>query len=625
MTNKESNIKPKYVNIAVDDSGKETINYEDAPELPGSVPKCRPYVNVVPLEVSDEKYCSTSPQKELVVSGAKYQSQSPKKTQERSLSGNSPDKSPLRRHLSETGSRSSRKGPLTEARDGVTVPGFLIDVSDSSPISTEQAIANAKLRVLIPQGAATGKGCEKCEDLMELLATWQIGAGSLTRNYSRILALLMRTRDSAMALECRLNEQTRASPSSPVTTAGSSTTSASVSNMAREARRTGLPSADNAVPGATPLRAPSRIPKNRQSMYVNTSGMGFAAAGIREHDLAENMYPSREDSTSSTPSPSPVMVNSATYAKDLKDLNTHLWDAIDLCQQLAAACFKNTHLSKPPSKGGDNKTPSHSNPSSSPPSQSSDPLSRSTPSSGFVRKHSAGMTGPASNYKPSLQAITEMRGSGSLKKKKRQRTLERVPSAPSLECSTEIVSSSNDGETHSDSESDFVTVTAEEIPDSVTKATIVSTKKEKGTSQGVTKKGVPEIERVTTEADESSQESDDTAANSIEVEGGTPPTADSSAGLKSESPNHAMPEPYESSSEDQTSVMTSMSLPSDKDMMVNERADSVLSSASTYTDSDVKYVMSKIASLEEERYGLLETIDQLHTENSTVSLYSTVP
>ena len=43
--------------------------------------------------------------------------------------------------------------------------------------------------------------------------------------------------------------------------------------------------------------------------------------------------------------------------------------------------------------------------------------------------------------------------------------------------------------------------------------------------------------------------------------------------------------------------------------------DSILS---TYSDSDVKQVMSKIASLEEERIKLLDTIDKLHHQNQLV-------
>ena len=44
--------------------------------------------------------------------------------------------------------------------------------------------------------------------------------------------------------------------------------------------------------------------------------------------------------------------------------------------------------------------------------------------------------------------------------------------------------------------------------------------------------------------------------------------------------------------------------------------DSILS---TYSDSDVKQVMSKIADLEEERIKLLDTIDNLHHDNQLVS------
>ena len=53
----------------------------------------------------------------------------------------------------------------------------------------------------------------------------------------------------------------------------------------------------------------------------------------------------------------------------------------------------------------------------------------------------------------------------------------------------------------------------------------------------------------------------------------------------------------------------------------NNARDSILS---TYSDNDVKQVMTKIASLEEERIKLLDTIDKLHKDNQLVRLL-TVP
>ena len=49
-----------------------------------------------------------------------------------------------------------------------------------------------------------------------------------------------------------------------------------------------------------------------------------------------------------------------------------------------------------------------------------------------------------------------------------------------------------------------------------------------------------------------------------------------------------------------------------------EEEEEAFASQEAFSDSDVKHVMSKIASLEEDRLKLLHTIDQLQTDNQQV-------
>lgn len=493
-----------YVNIVRKKNGEETVNYKESPELIGSSLEHHPYVNV---SVRQKDGVSSS-RKHRPVSGVDNLN-FPKKSSHNSL-----DASSLRRYLSETELLSTRKGLSADSRDQVMMPGFLDNVSNLSPISTEQAIANAKLRLLNPQGVAKGSDCSRCDDLVNLLATSHIESGSLTRNYSRILGLLIQIRGAAMALECRLDQRAGSPfPSSTTSNAAAASLSQGSTTM-REVRDTGILTTTAAV-AVRHMPASSRPLKSRQSMFVNHTGLALTTAGIRgERDIAENMYPIRKGSTTSLSNPAPVMINSAALTKDLTDLKSHLGNAIDLCQQLAASCFKNTHLST-----------LHKN-----------HVSNSTHTSGHAKKNNTEMADPGFNYTPFLPVTTEMR----------QR---RAPSAPSLECSTEL-GTSHSRKTPTDTE-------------------IMATADAKASSSGL--------------------EEDLT-----------------------------MPK-FTNSSEERTNTEVDVSLSSDEDVKVSSGRTSELGSVCVYSESDVKYVMSKIASLEEERYRLLETIDQLHIENSTVS------
>ena len=519
MASKVSGLKQTVhdSNIAAKESDRVNI---DCPEPHG--PSCR-HGNIS-TSGGEESLSSSAPQKISAMNHANTKD-TQKRTRERSRNHNSSDIAYLRRYLSETELLLSSKSQSTDSGDKMTLPG---SHEDSDPLSSisKQAIANAKLRLLSTQGSVREDGCDKCDSLMELLATWQIRAGQLTRNYGRILALLTQTRHSVIALECKFDQPARSS--------FSKTSSFSMGSTTNEGRAAGsavtgssLATTATSPTSASVLRevAARRNPKKRQSMFVNNTSAASLDADVREPDLAEKMYPNREYITSSFPAPTPVPVTSATFAKELKDLNNNLGGAIDLCQQLAAACFKNTYLSKLPSE-----------------------LSNSTQSP-LVKKHSTRLATADCNSlcNPSLHAIRELR----------QKLVERVPSAPSLDTFNGTLTSSHKL-SHSDLENDFVKVNAE-----------------------------------------------DAAQQMVE----------SSSHLMHNLSQKSLPELSESSSDGPTRMMIDVA--GDEDGKVEEKKEPV--PICTYSDSDVKYVMSKISSLEEERYKLLENIDLLHTENATVS------
>lgn len=429
-----------------------------------------------------------------------------------------------------------RHSSLNEGRYNIVSPGRI------TSCSAEQAVADAKLKLLMPGQSGS---CENCNELSRLLAMWEIGVSGLTRNYSRILAHLIKIRNSSMALEFRLKHATE-----PVQQPKSI-----------------------ATPIATPqasLAPPSRYQKNRQSMFVNIGSSGVAS--IRDHDIAENMYPERRATTgTSETGTQQAPPTSAPYAGDMKDLNSHLEEAIDLCQQLAAACFKTNHLSDSPSASRSQSSIRH------------DPA--------LVRKHSTGASPNGNVYKPALQSISEKRLTSGKKKRKRQRTLERVPSAPNLELSGEMTSSCGS----SDLESSFVKISKEEVPDLVTNSSpSVSNGRQQSRDavRGVAVEG--EGPGVLAEVKGSQDLTDDGQGVSADVCG----SFSSGIGVSVVSDHDAESAVY--------------------------RPESVISSISTYSDTDVKCVMSKIASLEEERYKLLETINALQEDNSVVCFVSVI-
>ncbi len=288
--------------------------------------------------------------------------------------------------------------------------------------SCEQSVSDVKFELLT--SGRVSSGCDRCNELNHLLAAWEIGVSGLTRNYSRILAHLMKTRDAASAMESRLKQ--------------------------------GCARGKTLEKNSTTLGPPpsSRAPKVRQSMFVSNdeAAASIGLSGSSGRDIAENMYPHHRDVPVVPVALANEYIDTPLYTRDLSDLNIHLSEAIDLCQQLAAACFKRNYLSDGP---GVIRSSSHSSPSST-------RANASTPSFSSSAPYSNNKPIPGnSSYKPALQSISEGRLGDSLRK--RQRSLEKSFSVPNLERSSECTSSV-------ESDDEFVNVRMSSIPNHVTKA-----------------------------------------------------------------------------------------------------------------------------------------------------------
>ena len=368
--------------------------------------------------------------------------------------------------------------------------GFRGSPSRQEQQQSKSDVLNAKFKL-----ADGHKECSRCCELEQLLALWELGVSGLTRNYSKILAQLNKTRDAALSLESRIRQQ--AHHTSPEQQASPQRTSSTL---------------------GTPTRA-----KVRSSMYdPNTANPS--------ETLADQMYPqSLEESLSNWHS------LPQNYAKHIADLNTHLGEAIDLCQQLAASCFK-SHYPRDPQSLPDIAR------------RGSQPLlaQQSAPS-----------------FTPKLQSIAEDFPSVS------KRKLTRQLSAPSsLTDSTEVVGSDGEGEG-----------------------------------------GGGTLKRVNS----------DTASRQDRTEGHSVVSTESFSGVMSlmVGEEHKEAAAMNGDANGSFDEDDREGLDFSVDSLLSRG--SVLSRSSTFSDSDVKQVMSKIAGLEQERVKLLETVDELQISNQQVS------
>ena len=213
-----------------------------------------------------------------------------------------PKPHPLESHISDP---CIKIGESPSSATGATPSSSTNIPRTSTDAKSEQAIRDAKFKLLLPGVADKGE-CQQCQELSQLLTLWELGVGGIARNCSKILAQLNQAREAHQALEYRLQEKAEV---------------------------------ENSVPVTKSLNATSRAQKSiyRKSLHAEQGG-GTSASNNGTAYLAEQMYPPKETELR--------LVNNSTecvsrsYEHYLQTLNTHLGQAIDLCQQLAAACFK---------------------------------------------------------------------------------------------------------------------------------------------------------------------------------------------------------------------------------------------------------------------------------------------
>ena len=392
-------------------------------------------------------------------------------------------------------------------------------------------LLDAKLR-LLAEDIVDDEGCEKCKELASVVALWELGVSGLTRNYSKILSLLNKAREASTKLEFQLKQKVEVKSSLQ------------------------LPSRNMSVSGRN-----AKTYNVRQSMYE--TGNSTPAS-----NMVDQMYPQELESASSFSLP---------YLKSFTDLNTHLGQAIDLCQQQAAANFKNNQ-----------RTPSRR--------------------ARLVRQPSVptslGESDTNADFRPTLQSIAEASLSGSFKKKA---PLERTPSAPDSMIRRKPGSGvqMDKSEPTIKKQNSLSKLEMKENEDFVEVAAPVSSVK---LSDDCTQ---------TTPTHDNYQSSTG-AEPSTSVDTSQQKQFHSHMLQLSSTVEHEVERSSEQSGEsDDKEALSSTESESQQGFR-----ESVVSVSSTFSDNDVKQVMSKIADLEEERLKLLGTIDNLQRDNGQVSLIS---
>ena len=384
------------------------------------------------------------------------------------------------------------------------------------PIKQLSAPSHLKSSFLIPEV----KQCPQCKELSEIVSLWQLGASGLARNYSRILAQLNKARDATMCLESKMKQ------------------------------RAGIESSmlNSVIESSVGGNSPKSV--KRHSMLETSS---LPPSVVADSNLANRMYPHDDETQCELPPP---------YAKYLTELNTHLGNAIDLCQGLAAACFKNDQANDLSALKGKRNVQR----------LSSQPLKAVTPPA------------PTGFFRPSLLSISEDNPSSTLDRMNRQH---RRPSAPvSLQRYNGLTPLESESDTESGSESEA-------------------------------------LERIQGQLEITEKEQHQTLTSQVSSGGTTPQSAaaDSSPALQPYR-SHMM-SLIQADQRRQNVFLESGGLEGSG----REKPESLTGSiesierSSTFSDRDVKQVMSKIASLEEERRKLLETIDSLQSDNQQVRLF----
>ena len=425
--------------------------------------------------------------------------------------------------------------------------------SPAGSAKSEHAIREAKYKLLIPVQAPADKGgeCAQCKELSQILALWELGVGGIARNCSKILAQLNQARNAHQALEYRLQEKVELESS--------------------------------AAPTVTKSLNVNRTQKAnyRKSLYTEREGASNGTSG--NNYLVEQMYPDKAGSPGMPEIGSGECVN-LPYEHYLQLLNTHLGQAIDLCQQLAAACFK-SNQSVSTTVSGDT------------------PRLRRQPTAPTVRATATpkSTNSPAAtSYQPPLQPVAEEKPSPPSSKLHHRANFIRTSSSPGI-CPTD-----DDDVKHSESDSELQNPLRES--ERLAKKMLSSGELDESwvRVEGAVN-GAPLLGK---EVLESKAEQDSKSDSSSTASSKSPFHNPALSVLGATEQKKLAKEAQKSDTDELTELVLSSSSYGSENVR-----DSILS---TYSDNDVKQVMSKIASLEEERIKLLDTIDKLHKDNQLV-------
>lgn len=384
-----------------------------------------------------------------------------------------------------------------------------------NPVGEDAGSVKPCLETVLPMARlpiSKNEDCQQCGELLQLLSLWELGVSGLARNYSRILAQLNKAQDAVACLESKMKAR------------------AEVEGMKQSFK----PRADSAA----------SLNKRHTVMAEELPSEGIA--------LANQMYPQAEDSIMSTDQALP-----SDYVKYLGELNAYLGAAIDLCQQLAAACFKSNQVFESQSLAQEAQRSKTKNPVkkqvSQPPGQ-------------------AVFTPPSSPFRPSLSSISESSPTGTLKRLQ--------------------------GDAVQSSDSQHVLA-------KLTNGSANEEERENGKKTEESSAGERQCEP--------SSENKPFHSHMMSL-------IEASAG-RDIAPSFVLLD-----STDAEDVLSRDPKTAAKGTFSSGSRDSVLSSTSTFSENDVKQVMSKIAGLEEERLKLLETVNGLQDDNQQVrlSLYETL-
>ena len=304
-------------------------------------------------------------------------------------------------------------------------------------------------------------------------------------------------------------------------------------------------------------------PRAESAASINKRHTVIADELHPEVTLANQMYPQAEDPTVST---DPVLPSD--YVKYLGELNTYLGAAIDLCQQLAAASFKSNQVFDSQLLAQEAQR-----------SKTKAPIKRQSSQA----PGQAVFTPPSSPFRPSLSSISESSPTGTLKR-----------------LQGDVVQSS----------------ASQHVLAKLTNGSVQTNEKElengKKTSIGESDGAQQEILKV------ERQEEPIPNLSTVEYPGENNPFRSHMMSLiEASAKRDVAPSFILLDSTDADDVIGDPKTAAQGTFSSGSR-DSVLSSTSTFSENDVKQVMSKIAGLEEERLKLLDTVNGLQEDNQQV-------